>query len=361
MNSHILTLFAVPKAFMGDMEWIQTNAIQSWTKLDPRPDILLLGSDQGTAEIARKLSVGHIPDIETSEYGTPLMHSIFQRAEACARTPWLAYINADCLLLDDFSRALAILHGELTRQGMSEFLLSSQRVEIDIRQAIDYSDAAWQAQIHDEVANRGVLDHKTAIELFLYSRGLFSDIPPFAIGRPCWDNWMVWSVWHRQMPIIDATEAFRVVHQCHDYGHVAGGGRKTRQGEEAQRNIRLAQGRFMSLDIACTHVLNETGLTPGRTPDRGMRDTLVKRRLDRGLEEFNRGRYQEALDYFDDALSRSGSLAVESLHLIRAVCFDRLGSPDEAAKALQEELTAFPGNEQARQMLARLTQDDDQE
>jgi len=352
-----LTLFAVPKAFTGDMAWIQGNAIESWTKLNPRPDIFLMGRDQGTDHIARKLGIRHIPDIETSEFGTPLMHSIFRRAEECAHTSWLAYINADCLLLDDFTRALAMLPDELVRYGIPEFLLSSQRVEIDIRQAVDFSNPVWQAEIYGEVASHGVLDHKTAIELFLFSKGLFRDIPPFAIGRPCWDNWMVWFAWHNRTAIIDATEAFRVVHQCHDYSHVTGGWRKTRQGDEAQRNILLARGRFMSLDLACTHVLNESGLAPGRTPDRGMRDTLVKRRLDRGLEEFNRGRYNEALDYFDDALSRSGSLAVESLHLIRALCLDRLGNREEALQALTEELAIFPGNVQAQQLLAKITAD----
>jgi tetratricopeptide (TPR) repeat protein len=357
MNPLSLTLFAVPKAFTGDMAWIQGNAIESWTRLNPRPDIFLMGRDQGTDAMARKLGVGHIPDIETSELGTPLMHSIFQRAEACARTSWLAYINADCLLLDDFTRALAMLPGELAREGIPKFLLSSQRVEIDIRNAVDFSDPGWQAHIYDEVARDGVLDHKTAIELLLFSKGLFRDIPPFAIGRPCWDNWMVWFAWQSKTPIIDATEAFRVVHQCHDYGHVTGGWRKTRQGDEAQRNVLLARGRFMSLDLACTHVLNKAGLAPGRTPDRGMRNTLVKRRLDRGLEEFNRSRYNEALDYFDDALSRSGSLAVESLHLIRALCLERLGNREEALQALAQELAVFPENAQARQLLAKFTGD----
>ncbi len=356
MNSSLLTLFAVPKAFTGDMAWIQGNAIASWTKLNPRPDIILMGQDRGTAEIARELAVEHVPDIETSEFGTPLMHSIFQKAEACTNTPWLGYINADCMLLADFSHAMKLLQSELARHAIPEFLLSSQRVEIDVRKSIDFSASNWQADIVTEVNERGVLDHKTAIELFLFSRGLFKDIPPFAIGRPCWDNWMVWFAWHNKTAVIDATEAFRVVHQCHDYSHVAGGWRKTRQGEEAQRNVILAQGRFMSLDIACTHVLNTTGLFPGRTPDRGMRDTLVKRRLERGLEEFNRGRYSEALDYFDDALSRSGSLAVQSVHLVRALCLDKLGLREEAVAALKDELASFPDNVQALQFLEKLTE-----
>jgi hypothetical protein len=128
MNPYSLTHFAVPKAFTGAMEWIQGNAITSWTKLNPRPDIFLLGRDKGTDKIARELGIGYIPDIETSEFGTPLMHSIFRRAEERARTSWLAYINADCLLLDDFSRALEKLQGELERHKIPEFLLSSQRV-----------------------------------------------------------------------------------------------------------------------------------------------------------------------------------------------------------------------------------------
>lgn len=110
----------------------------------------------------------------------------------------------------------------------------------------------------------------------------------------------------------------------------------------------------MSLGLACTHALDKQGLHPGSSNDRCMPDSLLSRRLNRGIEEFNRGRYSEALDYFNDSLSRSGSLKIESLHYLKAVCFFHLGKYDEAVKSIQNELAAWPDNDNAKILLAKL-------
>ena len=51
----MLTILSTPKRFSGIFEVIQTNAITSWTQLDPRPEIILFGRDEGTAEICAEL------------------------------------------------------------------------------------------------------------------------------------------------------------------------------------------------------------------------------------------------------------------------------------------------------------------
>ncbi len=45
-----LTILAMPKPFRGHIGIIQRNAITSWTKLQPRPEILLFGTEEGAAE-----------------------------------------------------------------------------------------------------------------------------------------------------------------------------------------------------------------------------------------------------------------------------------------------------------------------
>ena len=67
-----LTLLSTPKAFTGIFEVIQRNAITSWTRLDPRPDIILFGDDAGTAELCAELGLRHVPDVRTTDLGTPL-------------------------------------------------------------------------------------------------------------------------------------------------------------------------------------------------------------------------------------------------------------------------------------------------
>ena len=84
----------------------QRNAILSWTRLTPRPDIFLFGDEEGAAEIARELGLRHFPEVARNEFGTPLIDDLFSKAEKNASTPLVGYVNSDIILTDDFSAAL---------------------------------------------------------------------------------------------------------------------------------------------------------------------------------------------------------------------------------------------------------------
>ncbi len=93
----MLTIFAIPKPFKGQIEIIQRNAIQSWTLIRPTPEILLFGDDRGTEEVAREFGVRHFPNIERNEYGTPLINSIFDTARKEAANHLICYANSDII------------------------------------------------------------------------------------------------------------------------------------------------------------------------------------------------------------------------------------------------------------------------
>jgi hypothetical protein len=44
--------------------------------------VILLGDEAGIAEAAREFSDEHVPDIERTKYGTPLVNSAFAAAAA---------------------------------------------------------------------------------------------------------------------------------------------------------------------------------------------------------------------------------------------------------------------------------------
>ena len=78
----MLTIFASPRAFAGEFDVIQRNAIASWTRLRPRPQVLLIGDEPGTAAVCTELGVEHVPDVRVSEFGTPFADSMIELAEA---------------------------------------------------------------------------------------------------------------------------------------------------------------------------------------------------------------------------------------------------------------------------------------
>jgi len=76
-----LTIFAIPKAFRGHIGVIQRNAIETWTRMRPAPQVLLFGDDEGVAEVARDLAVSHVRQVQRNRWGTPLVSDLFGQAQ----------------------------------------------------------------------------------------------------------------------------------------------------------------------------------------------------------------------------------------------------------------------------------------
>ena len=232
-----LTIFTAPKPFTNPhINIIQRNAIRSWMEMGSRVEVLLIGREDGLAEAAADLGVGHLPQVSANEQGTPLVSSIFELARQNSDSALLAYVNADILLFPEFLDT-ALQLKELTEQ----FLAVGQRWDLDLRQPLSFS-SGWEHALRDQVQAKGRLHPASGSDYFLFPRTCFADIPPFAIGRAGWDNWMIFEARRRRWPVVDATSTLVVVHQDHDYGHLPGGQPHYRLPETAV-NIRLAGGR----------------------------------------------------------------------------------------------------------------------
>jgi len=64
----------------------------------------------------------------------------------------------------------------------------------------------------------------------------------FAVGRPGWDDWLIYDVRMRKIPVIDATEAITVIHQNHDYSHSRFHEKNRVGGPELKMNTMIAGG-----------------------------------------------------------------------------------------------------------------------
>ncbi len=280
----MLTLFAIPKPFHGHIGVIQRNALESWARLSPRPQVVLFGNEDGTAEVARELGVEHVPEIACNEFGTPLLHDVLAQAERRAEHDTLCYVNADIILMGDFMEAL-----RQTRHGLTRFLLASRRWNYDLTEPLDFAPG-WENRLRRDVRQRGELFLTGAIDYFCFPRGLWGEVPPFAIGRTVWDNWLLWKARARGAALVDATPSVMAVHQNHHYGHHASGRAGVFDGTEARRNFALTGGEHhhYTLNVA-THLVTAQGLER-RRPGRWLleraqtRWTGDSRRALRGLE-----------------------------------------------------------------------------
>ncbi len=249
-----ISLFSVPKPFRGHIGIIQTNAIQSWTMLRPACEIILFGDEEGTAEMAVRFRVRHVPGVKLNEYGTPLLNSLFDKAQQIASHRLLCYVNADIILMSDFIRAIQ-------RIRKRSFLMVGQRWLLDLNGPVNFDGHKWESWLCNTVAERGILDRPDGLDYFVFPRGLFKGIPPFAIGRTTWDNWLIYKARSLSMPVIDATSLVTAVHQNHDYFHHPQGMQGIWEGAEAKGNLELAGGHTHVFTLwDATWILKPQGL-----------------------------------------------------------------------------------------------------
>jgi hypothetical protein len=273
----MITLFAIPKPFEGDAAVIQRNALESWRKLGSEVDVVLVGDEEGVADAAAETGARHVGGVETTECGTPLVSSAFALAREAAETRVLAYVNADILLLRDF---VAAIH----RIRFDRFLCLGRRWNVEVRGPIDF-DGPYEERLRALLAERGRLALPDAIDYFVFDRDSpLTDLPRFAVGRPGWDNWMIYRARALRIPVVDATRSITAIHQPHGYEHVPEGSGTLWYGPEAEENFELIRGLERFQTRHATHVLTRLGPLPALTPRRVVSRVRSRHAVDGAVE-----------------------------------------------------------------------------
>lgn len=231
----VLTIFTAPKPFTGHVGSIQRNAISSWRSLGQGVRVLLCGDEAGMAEAAREFEVEQVAPIARTASGTPLLNDIFRAAHERSHTPLLCFVNADIILTSEFldaARAVMSL--------ASPALLIGETVDVDMPAGLDVGAPQWEDQLASKASRDGTTRGPLAMDYFLFTRGLFVDLPAFAVGRARFDNWLVWRALRQGAMVIDGSSGVFAVHQRHAYEHLPGGKREAYTGRESKQNERIA-------------------------------------------------------------------------------------------------------------------------
>jgi len=254
-----LTIITTCKPFRGDAERTQRNALESWVRLEPRPEVIVFGDEPGVADVCVELGVRNVPEVERSAAGTPLLSGMLQAAEREASADWIALVNADIMLTSGLQRAL-----EHAVRRFPRWLLIARRLNMDLHEAWDFEPSDWEERLKRRANAQGVLEPAFGgVDVFAFPRGAWGDelLPPFAIGRGRWDSGIIYQARRRGLPVVDATAVALNVHQNHDYSHhphrIAG----VFKGPEAVRNEALLGGdAFILSALDATHVMDERGI-----------------------------------------------------------------------------------------------------
>lgn len=250
----MLTICTAAKPFRGHVAVIQRNAITSWTKLEPAPQIMLFGTEEGSAEIARELSLTHLPEVARNRHGTPLLADILAQADRRGGEV-VAYVNADIILPQKFVDGI-----EKVRTRFTPFLAVGRRTNLDVSDPLDFAEG-WRERLSERLQREGWLDTHTGIDFFAFPRGAYANVPPLAIGRVWFDQWFIKYARENGWPVVDLTEFAPIAHQAHDYSHVAGGRNLgTYGGVEADENLRhYGEKPHTYTILSATHVVTGEG------------------------------------------------------------------------------------------------------
>lgn len=226
----MLTIFTIPKPFTDPhIKTIQANAIKSWLKLDPVPEIFLFGNDEGVAEAAADLKVKHIKDIAVNESGTPYLDFIFDYVEKNAKYENLCYVNCDIVLFQDIMDVI-------DKINFKKYLIIGQRWDMDLKEYINFDDAGWKNKLLDTLDKNGKLHEPAGSDYFLYKKGSGINMPPFLVGRAGWDNWLIYRFRKTGIPVLDCSKTIGIIHQNHNYAHIKSGSGAGYCGAESDYN-----------------------------------------------------------------------------------------------------------------------------
>ncbi len=263
-----LTIFSAPKAFADAAAISQRNAVWSWTQLGPEVEVILIGDEEGIEETARSLGTRHVADVARSPAGVPLLSDVFRVGQEHARTPSCMFLNVDIVLGPDVLDAV-----KATAAWSNRFLMVGQRWDTPIEGLLDDLGPDWWQKTRRHALEDGRLDSFLWIDYFAFPTGQYPNLPPFVIGRPGYDNWLVWHTRARSIPVVDASNAVVVVHQRHTYAEY-GGSKKHVWTEDAETNADLIGDRRKLFTIG--HATHRLDVARHVEPARGPKYTLAR-------------------------------------------------------------------------------------
>lgn len=247
-----LTIFAVCKPFTDPhIRTIQRNALQSWLRIAPTPQVLLFGDREGVPETAAEFGATYVPGIRRGETGRDQMSDAFARATALAQHDILMYTNADMIYPPFLSDVLRAVDAE-------KWLVVGERWDAPILDAIDFS-AGWWKRIEAFARRTGGSPGACSMDYFAFPRGEFTDLPDMAAGAWYTDNVIVSRALAARMPVIDATQVVFAIHQQHDHNYYPGGLPGIAHGAESmQAKAELRDGNAYNLAHATVKLLPGT-------------------------------------------------------------------------------------------------------
>jgi hypothetical protein len=191
----------------------ERNAIRSWLSLHEESEVIVFTE---SAEVSAKAELPRtifVHEMTKHSSGPPLLNKLFEDASRLSKHKILCYCNSDIILLPEFLQRI-----EALTSIRLPFLAASQRIDVKIDFEVDFADRESVKMLRARVDGQGSVHPPMGSDVFVFPKGLYDvkSMPALVVGRPAWDNWMIYDARQRFNRLVDLTgDIPAVVHQDH--------------------------------------------------------------------------------------------------------------------------------------------------
>lgn len=219
----MITIYSTFRTFeIKEYNKIQRDALESWLKLDPRPEILILGNDPGTARVCKEYGVTHIDSVPVTRCGTPYLNAMIEMAEAYAANDIMLLLAGDVMIAQD-----TIDVARKMKKLTDKFCVCARKKHVEWnkgKKKFSFKKwATWQAG-----------------DYYMHTKGLFDGMPAFLIGRHLCEKYM-YRMACQANALVDATDRITVLHQSHPHFFRP-------ENKEVDYNLRVYLDNFFHVD-----------------------------------------------------------------------------------------------------------------
>jgi hypothetical protein len=215
-----LSIFTTCKPMVGLDAIHQDNAIRSWLALEPTPQVIVYGDEEGVKEYCdhtrapgewRPYGLFHGSLLTYTRYGKPQVNELFDRGVHHEILPLSIYINADVCMFQDLVETC----NDLAKLDYP-FIASGQRLNLDC----DVSVVTFAEMRSKAISAKNYLPPTGADYFIMPARWAtpwtFRIPDGLGIGHLAWDNFIPWAAVHYGgATFIDVTRTVTAVHQNH--------------------------------------------------------------------------------------------------------------------------------------------------
>lgn len=343
-----LTIFTALKPMYRHWGLIQRNALLSWTRIKPRPEIIVFGHGDGIPELAQELDLRHVPVLVRNKFESPRLDSLLERIGEFATHRTRALVCADTILPDNFGEAV-----RLVQNRFPQFLVVGGSHSLDAAGSVQWSEKAPKAEftldLIREMIPDGALPQQSS-QFFVFEDNI-KEVPPIGLGGACWKNWFIADGLYRGVTIVDISKMVPTFNQLHDPLHSKWGSReRLLSSPETEDERQIAPETFwgeLLPDVSWEmHSDGTIKLKPFATRSK-VADKIIGTRRKAALL-FCERLWKEGLKLDKEGRSAHGLLKIEKaievcpdapgVHLFKAICLLNLKRYDEAISAASNHL-----------------------